>query len=171
MDPHQDHETPEEESSGDAQGSADTDDAGSEKTEHEEDADRADSAAGDDEEVEAEMKRIEENPPENLEDWPQGKAKYETFGGPEGTHGYHEGPEQKLGPSSLRHHEGGEVSVEGDTVDDPGEYKGDPIPGGPTDPASPDQPGERDLEQGRESEDSGDTESEDSDEAKDSSEG
>ncbi len=172
MDPHQDHEAPEEERSGDTQGSAEQDDAGSEKTEHEApEGERTDSAAGEDDEVSEEMKRIEENPPEKLEDWPQGKAKYETFGGPEGTHPYHEGPEQKLGPSSLRHHEGGEVSIEGDKVDDPDEYKGEPIPGGPTDPNSPDQPGERDLEQGRESEDSGDTESEDSDEAKDSSEG
>ncbi|MGI8806049.1 MAG: hypothetical protein ACR2IN_10255, partial [Thermoleophilaceae bacterium] len=133
------------------------------------DADRADSAAGDDEEVEAEMKRIEENPPENLEDWPQGKAKYETFGGPEGTHGYHEGPEQKLGPSSLRHHEGGDVSIEGDQVDNPDEYKGEPIPGGPTDPDAADQPGERDLEQGREGEDSDGSESEGSGESRDSS--
>lgn len=95
-----------------------------------------------------EMRKIEEDPPESLEDWPQGKAKYETFGGPEGEHSYHEGPEEKLGPSSVRHHEGGEVSIEGEKVDDPDEYKGDPIPGGPTDPNAPNQPGERELEQG-----------------------
>lgn len=89
-----------------------------------------------------EMKRIEEDPPESLDDWPQGKAKYETFGGPEGEHGYHEGPEEKLGPSSVRHHEGGEVSIEGEKVDNPDEYKGDPIPGGPTDPNAPDVQGE-----------------------------
>ena len=173
MDPHQDGDASEEERAGDAQGSAEQDDVGSEKTEHEDDADRADDAgAGEDDEAKEEMKRIEEDPPENLEDWPQGKAKYETYGGPEGTHSYHEGPEQKLGPSSLRHHEGGEVSIEGDKVDDPDEYKGDPIPGGPTDPDAPDQPGERDLEQGREgAEDSGDSESEDSEEAPNSSDG
>ena len=159
MDPHQDGDASQEERAGDAQGSAEQDDAVSEKTEHEDD------------EAKEEMRRIEENPPENLEDWPQGKAKYETYGGPEGTHGYHEGPEQKLGPSSLRHHEGGEVSIEGDKVDDPDEYKGDPIPGGPTDPDSPDQPGERDLEQGRVGEDSGEAESDDSEEAQGSSDG
>jgi hypothetical protein len=80
------------------------------------------------------VKELEENPPENLEDWPDDKAKYETFGGPEGQHSYEEGPESKLGPSSLRHHEDGKVTIAGDEVDDPDEYKGDPIPGGPTDP-------------------------------------
>jgi hypothetical protein len=73
------------------------------------------------------------DPPEKLEDWPDDEAKYETYGGPEGEHSYDEGPEAKLGPSSLRHHEGGEVSVEGEKVDNPDEFKGEPIPGGPTD--------------------------------------
>ena len=86
------------------------------------------------EDAKEEMKQLEEDPPEKLEDWPSGAAKYETFGGPEGDHSYAEGPESKLGPSSLRHHEGGEVTIEGEEVDDSDEYKGDPIPGGPTDP-------------------------------------
>lgn len=98
------------------------------------------------EEAKEELREIEENPPDKLEDWPKGKAKYETFGGPEGEHGYHEGPEQNLGPSSLRHHEGGDVEIEGEKVDNPEEYKGEPIPGGPTDPNAPRQPGERELE-------------------------
>jgi hypothetical protein len=90
------------------------------------------------EDAKEEMKKLEEEgPPDDLEDWPDGQAKYETFGGAEGDHGYHEGPEQKLGPSSLRHHEDGKVTVEGEEVDDPDEYKGKPIPGGPTDPDSP----------------------------------
>ena len=77
----------------------------------------------------------EEGPPKDLEDWPDDAAKYETFGGPEGEHGYHEGPEEeKLGPSSLRHKEDGGVTIAGEEVDDPDEYKGEPIPGGPTDP-------------------------------------
>src|SRR3954464_10417970 len=81
------------------------------------------------------MDEIEEDPPANLEDWPDDAAKYETFGGPEGEHGYHEGPEEeKLGPSSLRHGQDGKVTVAGEEVDDPDDYKGDPIPGGPTDP-------------------------------------
>lgn len=108
-------------------------------------------SAGDTEEEEDEAKQEirrleEEGPPENLEDWPTGKAMYETYGGPEGEHGYHEGPEQKMGPSSLRHHEGGEVEIEGEMVDDPEEYKGEPIPGGPTDPNAPDAQGEREQE-------------------------
>jgi hypothetical protein len=87
----------------------------------------------------------EEGPPEKLEDWPSGMAKYETYGGPEGEHSYAEGPERKMGSADVRHYEGGEVEVEGENVDDPDEYKAEPIPGGPTDPNSPDAPGERDL--------------------------
>jgi hypothetical protein len=91
------------------------------------------------------MKKLEEEgPPEKLEDWPDDAAKYETFGGPEGDHGYHEGPEEQLGPSSLRHRDDGSVEIEGEEVDDPGEYKGEPIPGGPTDEKAPDAPGEKD---------------------------
>src|SRR5215470_7322226 len=80
------------------------------------------------EEAKEQMKELEENPPEKLEDWPDDRAKYETFGGPEGEHSYHEGPEQKLGPSSLRHTEDGGVEIEGEEVDDPEKYKGDPVP-------------------------------------------
>ena len=80
------------------------------------------------------VKELEQDPPEKLEDWPDDAAKYETFGGPEGDHGYHEGPEEKLGPSSLRHTEDGGVTIAGDEVDDPDKYKGEPIPGVPTDP-------------------------------------
>src|SRR3954462_539287 len=83
------------------------------------------------------MDEIEEDPPEKLEDWPDDAAKYETFGGPEGEHSYEEGPETKLGPSSLRHHESGAVTIEGEEVDDPDQYKGEPIPGGPTDEDAP----------------------------------
>jgi hypothetical protein len=83
------------------------------------------------------MKEIEEDPPADLEDWPDDAAKYETFGGPEGEHSYEEGPEKKLGPSSLRHTEDGGVTIEGEEVDDPDQYKGEPIPGGPTDEDAP----------------------------------
>ena len=83
------------------------------------------------------MDEIEKDPPADLEDWPDDAAKYETFGGPEGEHSYEEGPETKLGPSSLRHHESGAVTIEGEEVDDPDQYKGEPIPGGPTDEDAP----------------------------------
>lgn len=95
------------------------------------------------EEAKEEVRQLEDDPPEKLEDWPKGAAKYETFGGPEGQHGYHEGPEQNLGPSSLRRREGGEVEIEGEKVDNPEEYQADPIPGGPTDPEAPEDAGEK----------------------------
>ena len=82
--------------------------------------------------------------PEKLEDWPEGKAKYETLGGPEGTHTYEEGPEKNLGPSGVRHHEDGSVSIDGEKVDNPDDYKGEPIPGGPTDPNAQAVAGEKD---------------------------
>ena len=89
------------------------------------------------EQAKEEVEQLEEDPPEKLEDWPTGKAKYETFGGPEGQHGYHEGPEAKLGPDSLRHREDGSVEIAGEEADTPEEFKGDPVPGGPTDPDTP----------------------------------
>ena len=99
-------------------------------------AEKAQAAEQEQDEAKEEMEKLEEDPPEKLEDWPDDAAKYETFGGPEGEHGYHEGPEEeKLGPSSLRHKEDGGVTIAGEEVDDPDEYKSDPIPGGPTDPA------------------------------------
>jgi hypothetical protein len=80
------------------------------------------------EEAKEELHRLEEgDPPEKLEDWPGGRAKYLTYGGPEGTAGYDEGPTRKLGPSSLEHHEDGSVSIEGEKVDDPERYKGERV--------------------------------------------
>ena len=63
------------------------------------------SRARDEEEVEQakeEMSELEEgDPPEKLEDWPGGKAKYLTYGGPDGGESYDDGATSKLGPSSL----------------------------------------------------------------------
>src|SRR2546423_1427240 len=81
-----------------------------------------------------EMKRLEEDPPERLEDWPEGQAKYHTLGGEEHESSYEEAPTAKLGPSDVRHHEDGSVTVGGEKVDNPEDFKGEPIPGGPTDP-------------------------------------
>jgi hypothetical protein len=106
-----------------------------EKTEHEKEM----------EEAKEEIQQLEDDPPEKLEDWPDGKAKYETFGGKEGEHSYAEGPEAKLGPDSVRFREDGGVEVGGEEVDDPDEFKGEPIPGGPTDPDSPSNPDEQRL--------------------------
>ena len=93
------------------------------------------------EELDRQMEEIEENPPEKLEDWPDGKAKYRTMGGSEQDSGYDEGPTAKLGPSEVRHHEDGKVTVGGEEVDNPEDFKGEPIPGGPTDPNAADDPG------------------------------
>jgi hypothetical protein len=81
-----------------------------------------------------EVRSLEEDPPSKLEDWPDGAAKYETFGGPEGESTYEESAAAQLGPSGVRHHEDGSVTVDGEKVDNPDDFKGDPIPGGPTDP-------------------------------------
>jgi hypothetical protein len=92
-------------------------------------------ARAEEEEVEQakqEMHELEEgDPPEKLEDWPDGRAKYLTYGGPEGTAGYDEGPTAKLGPSSLEHHADGSVSIEGEKVDNPEDYKGERLPDAP----------------------------------------
>ena len=94
------------------------------------------------EDAKEEMSALEEgDPPEKLEDWPGGKAKYQTYGGPDsGEGGYEDGATAKLGPSNLRHHEDGSVTIDGEEVDDPDEYKGEPIPGGPSDPDAPPDP-------------------------------
>jgi hypothetical protein len=98
-----------------------------------------------DEEIERRMNELEENPPKKLEDWPKERElRQKTFGGREGDHGYEDGPESKLGPSSLHHHEDGSVTIDGEPVDDPSEFKSDPIPGGPTDESSGRPPGEPD---------------------------
>jgi hypothetical protein len=102
-------------------------------------------AQAEEEEVEEAKKVMEEieqgDPPEKLEDWPGGKAKYQTYGGPDsGEGGYEDDATAKLGPSGLRHHEDGSVTIDGDEVDNPDEYKGEPIPGGPSDPDAPPDP-------------------------------
>jgi hypothetical protein len=89
-------------------------------------AERAREQAQEVEEAKEEMSALEEgDPPADLDEWPSGRAKYLTYGGPEGTAGYDEGPTRKLGPSSLEHHEDGRVTIEGDEVDDPEEFKSD----------------------------------------------
>ena len=152
-----------------------TDDDSATKAEPDEDANKAEpdddaasKAQSEEEEVEEAKKVMEEieqgDPPDKLEDWPGGKAKYQTYGGPEGESGYDEGPTAKLGPSSLRHHEGGEVSIEGEKVDNPDEYKGEPIPGGPSDPDAPPDPamiGQEDEDEDSDGDDSDGDDSED----------
>jgi hypothetical protein len=96
------------------------------------------------EEAREEIRAIEDDPPQRLEDWPGGKAKYQTFGGEETDSAYGEGPTGKLGPADVRYEEDGGVTVKGEPVDDPDEFKGDPIPGGPTDEQAPPDLGSED---------------------------
>src|ERR671925_1565650 len=102
------------------------------------------------EEAKEEVKQLEDDPPGSLEDWPSGRAKYETFGGPEHETSYDEAATAKLGPSDVRFYEDGTVTREGEEVDDPDEFKGEPIPGGPTDPNAPKIAGEEDYTEGDE---------------------
>jgi hypothetical protein len=130
-------------------------------------AEKARSEQEDVEQAKKEMEELEQgDPPGDLAEWPGGKAKYQTYGGPEGESGYDEGPTAKLGPSSLRHHEGGKVTIEGEEVDDPEEYKGDPIPGGPSDPDAPPDPamiGQDDEREGGDDDSGGDDDDRDDD--------
>jgi hypothetical protein len=116
--------------------SGQSDDSGDSTDDEKDEAQKAQEKEEEREQAREKVQEMEQgDPPDDLEDWPDDAAKYETFGGPEGEHGYHEGPEEeKLGPSSLRHKEDGGVTIAGDEVDDPDQYKSDPIPGGPTDP-------------------------------------
>ena len=106
---------------------------------------------------------LEDDPPKDLEDWPSGRAKYETFGGPEHESSYEDSAATKLGEADVRHHEDGKVTVGGEEVDNPDEYKGEPIPGGPTDPDTPKISGERDLTDEGKGEGDGDGEADDDD--------
>src|SRR5947208_13202183 len=80
------------------------------------------------ERAKAKMEEVEKDPPDKLEDWPDDEAKYETFGGSEDESGYDEHHEEALGEHSVRHHDDGSVEVKGEEVDNPDEYKGEPIP-------------------------------------------
>src|SRR5437588_5013388 len=104
------------------------------RTEQSDEVAKARKAAEEEKQAKQKVKELEGHPPEKLEDWPDDKAKYETFGGAEGNEGYEDSVTSKLGPSSLRYREDGGVEIEGEAVDDPDKYRGEPIPGGPTDP-------------------------------------
>jgi hypothetical protein len=113
-----------------------------ESQEKSEESQKAEEALERHEQAKETIKDLEEDPPKDLKDWPDDESKYLTFGGGEGDHGYDEGPEKKLGPSSLERREDGSVAIEGEEVDNPDDYKGDPIPGGPSDPNAPALAGE-----------------------------
>ena len=127
---------------------------------------KAEEALGRHEAAKEKIKEIEEldEPPKDLKDWPDDESKYLTYGGAEGDHGYEEGPETKLGPSSLERHEDGSISIAGEEVDNPDDYKGEPIPGGPSDPDAPPDPAMIGQENDDEDSDSDSDESEEREE-------
>ncbi len=85
------------------------------------------------EQAQEEMRKLEEGDlPSDLSEWPSGPAKYETFGLDDDAYG--EGATAKLGPPDLERHPDGSISIGGEKVDNPDDYKGEPIAGGlPTD--------------------------------------
>ena len=95
----------------------------------------AEKAKADEQEFEKakeEMRELEEgDPPEKLEDWPDGKAKYETYGGPDSESGYDEGPTAKLGPADLEYQEDGSIEIEGREGRQPRRLQGRADPGRP----------------------------------------
>lgn len=74
-----------------------------------------------------EMRRFEEQDelPSDLSKWPDGEAKNRTFAAEE-DEAYGEGLTAKLGPELTRH-EDGSVSIDGEKVDNPDDYKAEPI--------------------------------------------
>ena len=86
------------------------------------------------EKAQEEMRKLEEGEelPGDLSEWPGGAAKYETFGKDDDAYG--DGATGKLGPPGLTRHSDGSVEIDGKKVDNPDDYKGEPIKGGlPTD--------------------------------------
>ena len=109
------------------------DDAGEQESKDQSAQELAQKKEEESEQAQAEMKEIEEGDlPESIEDWPSGPAKYETFGADDDAYG--EGATAKLGPPNLKRYKDGSVEVDGEKVDNPDDYKGEPIAGGlPTD--------------------------------------
>jgi hypothetical protein len=106
------------------------------------DQDAAEAAKKRDEKATQTMRDLEEgDPPKDPADWPSDAAKYKTYGVDE-DEAYGEGLTEKLGPSDVKRFSDGSVEVKGEMVDNPDDYKGDPVPGGPTDPNSPALAGE-----------------------------
>lgn len=127
-----------------------------------------------------EVAALEDDPPKDISDWPSGQAKYETFGGSD-EDAYDEGATMNLGPPNLRRFPDGSVEIEGEKVENPDDYKGPPIKGGPTDPSVSEsevdpekgekvgqEGGSEDGEGSEESDDSPQGESESTDEAESS---
>ena len=100
--------------------------------------DKAQGKADERELAQEEMQTLEAgNVPTEHDGWPSGPAQYLTYGS--GDDQYGTGVTAKLGPADVRHYADGSVSVGGEMVDNPGDFKGEPLIGGPTDPGTPRQ--------------------------------
>jgi hypothetical protein len=79
------------------------------------------------EQAKKEIEELEQSDelPKDIADWPSGPAKYETFGMDDDAYG--DGATEKLGPANLERHADGSVTVDGEKVDNPDDYKGEPI--------------------------------------------
>jgi hypothetical protein len=97
--------------------------------------DKAQGKADERELAQDEMRDLEAgDAPTKREGWPSGPAQYLTYGSEDDQYGT--GVTAKLGPADVRHYADGSVSVGGDIVDNPGDFKGEPLIGGPTDPGA-----------------------------------
>lgn len=67
--------------------------------------------------------------PTDLSEWPDGKAKFVTYG-EEDDSAYGEGITEKLGPAEVHRAEDGSVKVSGEEVDDPDSMKAEPVKSG-----------------------------------------
>lgn len=74
--------------------------------------------------------------PTDLGDWPSGPAKYLTFGNEE-NEVYGEGVTEKLGPANLKRFDDGSITIDDRKVENPDDYRGEPLVGGPTDSKAP----------------------------------
>jgi hypothetical protein len=95
-------------------------------------AEQAGGEARDEERDVETMRKLEAgDAPSDLKDWPSDSAMYKTYG--EDDQPYGEGLTANLGPSDLGRHDDGSISIKGKKVDNPDDYKGEPVPGGLTD--------------------------------------
>ena len=172
-DEEKDDESGEEESAGDEETSESEDGASGESDDgseelSEEEVENPEQADDPYEAARIKVEKLEDNPPADISDWPDDQAKYETFGGAD-TEAYDEGATVNLGPPALRRFPDGSIEIEGEKVDNPEDYKGPPIKGGPTDPAV--DASEVDTDKDTKVDQEGNREDDGSDEGEDSSEG
>jgi hypothetical protein len=99
-----------------------------EETQDEEKADDDPAVTSFSDEARDKVAALEDDPPSDLKEWPDDEAKYVTLGGSEGDKGWNDGPTKNLGPADVEYQEDGSVTVEGEKVDNPDDFKGEPIP-------------------------------------------